>query len=182
MDIHDAGRLASRVWATLVRLNILKRAAGSSVGCTGELMVLAPGLHKSIAFNGVGCSSCLGLGSSRDRSSGVGVHAYLRFKLGTLEMEVRPKAILQWLNMQPKPLWTRKRIWLKLGLHWSPASARIWRFFQIRQKSGSGQNSAGAGCCCQMLKMRTSNANSISRTKIHGVSHRSLFCLHSTDV
>jgi len=32
-----------------------------------------PGLHKSIAFNGVGCSSCLGLGSNRDRSSGAGV-------------------------------------------------------------------------------------------------------------
>ena len=71
-----------------------------------------------------------------------------------------------------------------LGLHRSPAPApaRIRRFFQIRQKSGSGQNSAGAGCYCWMLKMRTSNANSIFRTKIPGVSHRSLFCLHSTDV
>ena len=36
-------------------------------------MVLGPGLHKS-ALNGVGCSSCLGLGSSPDRFSGVGVH------------------------------------------------------------------------------------------------------------
>ena len=35
-----------------------------------QLMVLGPGLHKSIAFNGVDCSSCLGLGSSPDRSSG----------------------------------------------------------------------------------------------------------------
>ena len=34
-----------------------------------QLMVLDPGLHKSIAFNSVGCSSCLGLGSSPDRSS-----------------------------------------------------------------------------------------------------------------
>ena len=72
---------------------------------------------------------------------------------------------------------------LLLGLHRSPASAlaRIRRFFQIRQKSGSGQNSAGAGCYCRMLKMCTSNANSIFRMKIPGVSHRSLFCLHSTD-
>ena len=75
MGLYDAGRLAFRVWATLVRLNIVKRAAGSSACCTGEydrelVDVLAPGLHKSIAFNGVGCSSCLGLGSSPDRSSG----------------------------------------------------------------------------------------------------------------
>jgi len=70
----------------------------------------------------------------------------------------------------------------QLGLHRSSAPARIRRFFQIRQKSGSGQNSARAGCYCRMLKMRTSNANSIYRTKIPGVSHRSLFCLHSTDV
>jgi len=52
----------------------------------------------------------------------------------------------------------------------------------IFSKSGYGQNSAGAGCYCRMLKMRTNNANSIFRTKIPGVSHRSLFCLHSTDV
>ena len=70
----------------------------------------------------------------------------------------------------------------RLGLHRSPAPARIRRFFQIRQKSGSGQNFAGAGCYCQMLKMRTSNANSIFHTKILDVSHRNLFCLHSTDV
>jgi len=49
-------------------------------------------------------------------------------------------------------------------------------FFQIRQNSGSGQNSAGARCYCRMLKMCTCNANSISRTKIPGISHRSLFC------
>jgi len=53
-----------------------------------QLMVLGHGLHKSIAFNGVGCSSCLGLGSSPDRSSSAGVHVQ-RLERGTLEMEVR---------------------------------------------------------------------------------------------
>jgi len=34
--LRAAGRLASRVWTTLVRLNIVKRAAGLSAGCTGK--------------------------------------------------------------------------------------------------------------------------------------------------
>jgi len=55
-------------------------------------------------------------------------------------------------------------------------------FFPNPQKSGSRQNFAGAGCYCRMLKMRTSNASSIFHSKISRVSHRSLFCLHSTDV
>jgi len=55
----------------------------------------------------------------------------------------------------------------------APVPARIWLLFQIRQKSGSQQNFAGVVCYCRMLKMRTSNANSIFCTKIPGVSHRS---------
>jgi len=31
-EVRDTGRLASGVWAALVRLNILQRAAGSSAG------------------------------------------------------------------------------------------------------------------------------------------------------
>ena len=77
-----------------------------------------------------------------------------------------------------------------LGLHRSPAPApaRIRHFFQIRQKSGSCQNSAGAGCYCRMLKMRTSNASSISRTKTLGgfgkskssttLVHTCIFCCY----
>jgi len=53
---------------------------------------------------------------------------------------------------------------LTLVLHRSPAPTRIQRFFRIRQKSGSEQNSAGARCYYWMLKMCTSNANSIFRT------------------
>jgi len=52
-----------------------------------QLMVLGPGLHELIAFNDAGCSSCLGLGSSSDRSRGTGMCP--RLQRGTLEMEVR---------------------------------------------------------------------------------------------
>ena len=36
MGLRDAGRMASGVWTTLVRLSILKRAAGLSACSTGK--------------------------------------------------------------------------------------------------------------------------------------------------
>ena len=63
------------------------------------------------------------------------------------------------------------RLWPEFGIFSNPA-----------KNPASRQNSARAGCYCQMLKIHTSIANIIFCMKIPGVSHRSLFCLHSTDV
>jgi len=55
VGLCTAERLASGVWATLLRLNILKRAMALywEVCPEKKLLVQGPGLHRSIAF-GVG--------------------------------------------------------------------------------------------------------------------------------
>jgi len=65
-----------------------------------------------------------------------------------------------------------------LGLYRSSAPAGIQRFFKSGKNPDPAKILPEPDVFAGFGKMRTSNAKSIFRTKIAGVSHRSLVCLH----